>query len=469
MDEFLKDIHTEVFKQWILGQNSEALKISKQTRVYDQIMIETKNGHAEIMFYPDKVIEFRVINKITKEDVFYLHFQMSNMKHALDLYYEMLEVLLQIVDKSSLKILLCCSGGMTTGYFAQEIQQMSEMLHMDYQVDAAGYHELYELGEQYEIILLAPQVSYLLAKTKDILKGKIIRKIPPKIFATYDTRSILEMIEKEKHQLELKKEEKRQELLWIENEIQNKHKKILSLSLFRDVSRVHINYRLYDKRENILFENNIIKSKLKIEDIYDVIDAMLLKAHDIITIGISTPGVIVDGVVTTSGIEDFQNIDLKGLLSTRYSQKIILGNDVNTAVLGAYKKLETYHNLCVLFQPVGSYAGAGIVINDQLITGMSNATGEIQYLPLQLSKPYLVMNKNPEDCIELVAKIITTLVAIVNPEAIVILCKLIPDIEVLKQEIEKYIPSFHIPKLIKADDLTDEILIGQMMLCKDAK
>lgn len=52
-------------------------------------MIETKYGLGFINFYPDCIIELDVENKMTKEKVFFIHFQMNNFHHALGLLYDM--------------------------------------------------------------------------------------------------------------------------------------------------------------------------------------------------------------------------------------------------------------------------------------------------------------------------------------------------------------------------------------------
>lgn len=466
MDEFLREIHMEVLKYWILGQHSNQMQMSLQHNEVDTIIITTKHSYSEVVFYPVNVIEFRVTNTKTKEAVFYLHFQMNTMKHAIELYQEMIDVIKTLVSKPPVKVLLSCTGGLTTGFFSQQIQEVANMFHLNYQIDAVSYNELFKVGDNYDIILLAPQISYMLAKTKEILKDKIVLAIPSKIFAMYDSHGALELIKTQIKTKEIKQEEMKQESLWNETEIKNTNDKILTISLFRDFSKVYINYRLYDNNEQNLLQNEIIKAKLTIEDIYDVIDFVMAKTDDIKVIGISTPGVIQNGMIMNSGIDGFENVKLAELIQQRYPIKIVLGNDVNTAALGIYKKLEKYQNLCVLFQPVGCFAGAGIIINGSLITGISNATGEIQYLPLHLDQTQVEMSKTPENCVELVAKIITTLVAIVNPEAIIVLCKLIPDMDLLKEEITKYLPKVHIPELIKVEDLTEEILTGQMLLCK---
>ena len=67
-------------------------------------------------------------------------------------------------------------------------------------------------------------------------------------------------------------------------------KKILCMTLIRNSNRVHIVYRLYDGRNKILENNEIIKPTFKLQDFYDVIDSELAQYPDIAIIGVSVPG-----------------------------------------------------------------------------------------------------------------------------------------------------------------------------------
>ena len=79
MDEFLSDIHTIVFKQWILSQKSSDYKIKLSDKDINTITIDTKYGIGTIVFNDMNIIEFSVINRTTEETLFYLHFQRCNL------------------------------------------------------------------------------------------------------------------------------------------------------------------------------------------------------------------------------------------------------------------------------------------------------------------------------------------------------------------------------------------------------
>ena len=110
MDEFLSEIYIEVFKQWILMQSNKNLAISLSDD-YKTIAIKNKYSTSQVNFYNMNIVEFSVENLIKKEVEFYLHFQIKNIKHAIQLFDEMLETIKQLTNKPALKVLLCCLVG----------------------------------------------------------------------------------------------------------------------------------------------------------------------------------------------------------------------------------------------------------------------------------------------------------------------------------------------------------------------
>lgn len=459
MDEFLNDIHTSIYKQWILNQKINDCNISLTNEKFDTIYLKTSFGLGRITFYDLNIIELNVTN-IHEEPKFYLHFQMNNIHHALELFTEMKECLLSLKDDVKTKILLCCSGGLTTSYFASKMKEVNDLLELNYEINAIGYNRLFEVGDDYDVIMLAPQVSYMLSKVERIYNNKILLKIPPRIFAKYDVKGIFELIEKQKTSKvkTTSKQILRQEKYLVD-------KKLLCLSLYRNKSQVHISYRLYYHNE-IIINNEVIKNKISMQDLYDVIDTVILNCPDLNVVAFSAPGIINDGKATAANINGFDAMDYKGLFSNRYSQRFIITNDVNTAAIG-FNSLNDYSSCCFIFQPILVYAGIGIIINNQLIEGKQNIAGEVQYLPA--CKEYMKNNKanTPEKMEELVKRIILSIISIIGPQAVALYCTLIPDINEIIEKIKEEIPTRYIPEIIKVDNIQDYIFIGQTIICQE--
>lgn len=463
MNEFLRDIHTMIFKEWILMQDQANYKIRLDSHNANIIVIETNYSYSEVTFNTMNIIELSVTNTFTNEIEFYLHFQMKTMKHAIELFHEMLESIHKLIHRPITKILLSCSGGMTTSFFAEKMNEAAKLLYLNFEVSAIGYNQLYNVGGDYDVIMLAPQISYMHAKVQEILKDQVVIKIPPQVFAKYDVGKTLGIIRDAMDQRKASQIEPTAPISLfkaVHNDV-----KILTLSLFRNSNRVHIAYRVYGEQNDILLDNEIIKSNVVIQDIFDVLDTVFLKYKDLNVIGISTPGIINDGFVSSSNVNGFGDIDLYNILTQRYQQSFIITNDVNTAAVGYYASQDRYSSITFLFQPTSFYAGAGTIINGQLIKGRLHLAGEVQYLPLNLSNDKLILNKTPEGAIELVAKTILSIISVISPDAIILSCVLIPQVHELKKELERYVPAQYVPDIIKVEDIQEYILLGLMILC----
>lgn len=170
MDEFLKDIHTEIFYYWILNQKNRLYRCFQDPDNHQIIILENEDSQGIITFNKYNIIELTVVNKIKHKTEFYLHFQMKNLHHTKHLFEEMVKTIKKISTTPSTKILLCCSGGLTTGYFAEKINEISRLLDLDIEARARRYLDVYEKGLNYDYVLLAPQISYLCANIQKVLK-----------------------------------------------------------------------------------------------------------------------------------------------------------------------------------------------------------------------------------------------------------------------------------------------------------
>lgn len=463
MDEFLRDIYGNVFKEWILTQTSSKYNIFVSQKDENVIVIETDYSHSEVTFNSMNIIELSVTNLIHQNIEFYLHFQLKTLNHAIELFREMIEVVLKLADKPIIKVLLSCSGGLTTTFFMEKLNEATQLLMLNYEFHAVAYSELFHIGEDYDVIMLAPQISYMQAKVQDILRDKIVLKIPPQYFAKYDVAQTLTLIQEQvdQHQKEETISDKPLHLM-IEKEY---HYKTLCIAIIRLSERVYLDYRLYDENNHIVMDKEIIKNRISLDDICDILDTVFLTHNDVEIVGISMPGIINDGRLSLLA-HGFCDCDIIGVLSQKYSQKFVLSNDVNCIAVGYYASQDQYSSISFLFQPKAGYpGGVGNIFQGQLIKGRQNIAGEVQYLPLHLSQDFLELTKTPDGSLELVAKTLVSVISIFGPEVIVLSCQLICDLDKLKLEMEKYIPKQYIPEMIKIENLKEYILFGQMIIC----
>lgn len=193
MDTFYRTENIEVFRKWVYFQviNDPRLTIEQ----YDQrtFKIFYKNKVARFVIWPIGVIE-EAINE-DGELLFYLHYQFYNFHFSKDLFYRMIDKLTEEIIQEEKQILLCCSGGMTTGFFAEKMNKYSELNHLKYNFNATSVHDLDSVYKEYEMILVAPQLRYKVFEFTNKYKPKRIVSIDPITFATYDCQALLKQIE----------------------------------------------------------------------------------------------------------------------------------------------------------------------------------------------------------------------------------------------------------------------------------
>lgn len=466
MDDFLSDIYTLIFEKWIQLQHvpDYELKVDEKQRI---IHFYNKSADIEITFNPLNIIEFKATNTKSGEIDYYLHFQMKTLTHAIKLFKELTSYMLRIGDSPTIKILLCCSGGLTTGYFAMKMNEVSKIMNLPYVTDASGYDHLYYVAQDYDVVILAPQISYMHAKACEILKDKIVLKAPPDVFAKYDVKEIFSLVNES---LETKKEQSNKTIpLPVMLDVEIKHQ-TLSLSIFRNKQSIHIAYRVYDKNQKILLNNEIIKPTFSFQDLYDVIDIAILRYPRIRNIGVATPGIIDEGYVSSTSMDGWENSErLEELLKARYNCHICVCNDVNAAAVGYYSSQNKVSSLTFLFQPIHSMSGAGVVIDNCLLHGMHNLVGEIQFLPLDLSADKKTLSMTPDGCVEVVSRTLVAIISLLSPEELIFYCDFITDLDALYEEMATLIPKKYIPPIIKVDNMQEYIILGAMILSTTQK
>ncbi|MGN1181709.1 MAG: PTS sugar transporter subunit IIB [Faecalibacillus sp.] len=465
MDDFLKEINVTLFREWIMYQDFDFCQMKREA---NNIVLETKCGIGYINFYDDCIIELNVENKNTQETVFFIHFQMNNLHHAIGLLMEMKECLDTLVEHQKIKILLSCSSGFTTGFFAEKLQDAALLLNKDYEFHAVAYSELFDVGRDYDMILLAPQVSYMLSKVEEVLKDKIVLTLSSTLFGKYDVSHTFDFIENELAKVKEKDDDE-------ENPLTIKQKlslcvRILCLAFLITDNKVRLVSRLYDQGDMILEDYEMFKNKISLNDITDMIDYILLKYSDIEIISISLPGVIYNGVITLKRY-GFIRCEIQSHLEKKYKQKIVINNDVNTLVMGYYASQDEYKSISLLFQArIGGGGGVGHIHNGHLMKGRHNIAGEIQYLPISFSDNFEKNKKTPEGALEWTSKYCLAITSMIAPEAIIVYNRLVTSAEKVREEMKKYMPEEYIPDIIKIEGLKEYVLLGCIILgLKEAK
>ena len=90
----------------------------------------------------------------------------------------------------SYKILLVCSGGMSTSVLMNKMQKYAEEIGIDMKVDACGTNKYEDEAAGYDIILLGPQIAYRKAQIQKTVDIPVV-PIKPQDYAFSNVANIL--------------------------------------------------------------------------------------------------------------------------------------------------------------------------------------------------------------------------------------------------------------------------------------
>ena len=69
-----------------------------------------------------------------------------------------------------MKILFVCAGGMSTGLIVKKMEKWAEQKGVELKVHACGVGSYERQWQEYDCILVGPQVRYVIPKMKEIVK-----------------------------------------------------------------------------------------------------------------------------------------------------------------------------------------------------------------------------------------------------------------------------------------------------------
>lgn len=187
--------------------------------------------------------------------------------------------------------------------------------------------------------------------------------------------------------------------------------------------------------------------------------------------GIAVPEMVDNGVVVhmrpDGGTDRY---DMRTAIEEMWNTKVYMDHNATAAAVGCYVSQEDYENLAFHAQTIGVPGGEeGYVVEGKLLVGRSGYSGHLRPLANCFS-----LQMDLEDAAwrvdgmcELVARNITSLACTIAPQVIYVWCDLLPDMDDLREELEKVLPSAAIPELEEVTDYDGYVLLGELALCLD--
>ena len=173
----------DTFRAHILKQAIPGCTIEQEDDEHITLTCDHAIGAVNFYCFDDmpEVVELRIDDVDgTGDPQFFLHFELDDESRAEELFSEMTDVLTQQDRFSTRHILLCCTAGFTTSMFAAKLQEAAKTLSLDYHFDAIPLEQAKVEGGSYDVILLAPQVSYQRKAVAEAFPQSAVVEIPPK-------------------------------------------------------------------------------------------------------------------------------------------------------------------------------------------------------------------------------------------------------------------------------------------------
>lgn len=201
LEEFYQNIYLDVFFRYIVLNKKQyqfdniTCTVLEDDSLHKVIYFGLPDVYGRVTIWSNAIIEEEIFKKDDEELLFYLHYKMVNIAQCRNLFHEFYTALKSQSILPPRKILLCCSGGLTTSFFAQKMQELITLEKLNFQVDAVGFHQLQKYYRNYDSIYLAPQIAYLEPNAMNITNKEVpIHCIAPVMYATQDYKGLLKCL-----------------------------------------------------------------------------------------------------------------------------------------------------------------------------------------------------------------------------------------------------------------------------------
>ena len=205
-EEFYQSLYPTLFYQWISLNQARYKKdriqfeIGYQSHIAKKLFFQMDFVVGTITIYNNNIVE-QCIQDHQGHQIFYLHFEIKDLSQACQMFKNFYDTLLQHNNYRPRHIALCCTGGLSTSVFADEIQEVCQLDAFPLYIDSLSLDELSQSYEHYDAIYLAPQVADLQAELMTRYHKPVYR-LNVTDFATKNYRAIVqtmkEDIEKDK-------------------------------------------------------------------------------------------------------------------------------------------------------------------------------------------------------------------------------------------------------------------------------
>ena len=453
------------YRSWILDQHIEGCTLEQQSP--ERIRLRSEVATGEINFYNINetiVVELRLERTQDGESCFFLHFELEDLERAKSLFGEMVEAYTNLSNRRVKHILLCCTCGITTTFFANKLNENAASMGLDYDFCAKSLEEAKESGGEYTAVLLAPQVGHRRKELVEALPDTLVLELPGSMFGSYDAaagvRFVVDAVTgarmAAKSDLRMARDFDHSKL-------------VLAISYVIRADESTLCYRVLDKGEDAL-QGMLVRNRFDVYVLDDLAATLKVAGYppeSFDAVGIAMPGMIDKGVVVQmgAGSDDF---DMAATMSEKWGVSVRVDNNAAAAAAGCYISQSDWDDVAFHAQAIGVVeCDEGLVIGGLVRAGNAGFAGNLGYLAsnFTLSMELEEAAWRFDGMRELVARYLEATICTVAPQAIFVWCDLLTDMDELREELLKNLPADAIPELIAVADYDGLTLLGELSLC----
>ncbi|MBD7910634.1 MULTISPECIES: ROK family protein [Clostridium] len=239
------------------------------------------------------------------------------------------------------------------------------------------------------------------------------------------------------------------------------------------VDNGEIIYKISDLLSNVKEEGNINA----IENNIDILINFMLEKKgewDICSVGIGVPGIVKEKHFYISKGFNIWHINKMGQeIQEKLNIPVILENDLNAIAYGyVIDKVCEFNDISVKSSNIvyihfnNSCIGAGIIVDGRIVHGNNKFAGELGFLPWKDGKNIneILKYSTYEECVELIARIISILNCVINPSLVVVggdnenIKNM--NLEIIYKYVKRYISDIMMPNIALAENDTKYYLEG---------
>lgn len=190
MNLFYRDLSYTFFYLWVkkcylkdfkINKSKDGITLTKSILQYTVI----------ISFYSNQIIEEQILDEEDRIP-YYMHFEFIDILQASRFVSDFIQCSKNL-NHHKTKVLLCCSCGITSAFFAEQLQIHIHAGHLNIKIEAIDIYALMQEMPEAELILLSPQVGHYEHSISALFPNKVV-KIPITDYATYQYANILQLI-----------------------------------------------------------------------------------------------------------------------------------------------------------------------------------------------------------------------------------------------------------------------------------